>query len=91
MYREQYKLRQNNTIKIVGFFSLVKRFPPGWTSFIHNIMTVKCFDTDDLSCKYAADFVASWEIFHLLDLTRSDMRYQYVMYLERGSKQTDCF
>lgn len=68
--------------KIV-FFSLVKSFPPGQALIIHNIMTVKYFDTDDLSGKYAANFVASWESYHSLDLMGSCMRYQYMMYLKR--------
>lgn len=42
-------------------------------------MTVKYVDTYDLSGKYAAN---------LLELKRSDMRYQYCIRKERGSKQT---
>lgn len=50
------------TTRFKYFFPLVKRLPPEQASFIHNIMTVKYVDTDDLSCKYTANFVASWEI-----------------------------
>lgn len=59
--REPYGLRQNNTIKMFSFFSagLKASFQK---LFIHNIMTVKYLDTDELSCKYTANFVASWEI-----------------------------
>lgn len=53
-------------------------------------MTVKYFDTDDLSSKYAAAFVTSWEIYHLLDPKRSDMRNHYLKYLKRNSFKANC-